>query len=356
MVKNGVSLDNRWVVPYNPALLKKFQAHINVEWCNKTYLIKYLFKYINKGSDSTMFVFSHRTSEKTEAHTASNGGIDEVMQHIKSRYLSTCELFWRLYGFEIHGRSPSVERLIVHLPNMQFVTYHDGADLEEVIEDPDSSRTMLTEWFATNQRHIFARDLTYCEFPTKFSWDPEKKVWTKRKRGTKIGRLKHIHPSTGEPFYLRMLLMIVRGCMSFEDIRTYEGVLYGTYREACQARGLIGDDAEWDHLFEEAVIWATSYQLRNLFMTVLAHCDVGDVRVLFDKYWRYMVDDFAYKLTKALGVQRTAIPEVMLQDTLLKELDAMFSNNGLSISSYNLPTPVDCSGSSAANRLILEEL
>jgi hypothetical protein len=144
--------------------------------------------------------------------------------------------------------------------------------------------------------------------------------------------------------------------MSFEDIRTYEGVLYGTYREACQARGLIGDDAEWDHLFEEAVIWATSYQLRNLFMTVLAHCDVGDVRVLFDKYWRYMVDDFAYKLTKALGVQRTAIPEVMLQDTLLKELDAMFSNNGLSISSYNLPTPVDCSGSSAANRLILEEL
>jgi hypothetical protein len=56
-----------------------------------------------------------------------------------------------------------------------------------------------------------------------------------------------------------------------------------------------------------------------------------------------MVDDFAYKLTKALGVQRTAIPEVMLQDTLLKELDAMFSNNGLSISSYNLPTPVDCS-------------
>lgn len=146
MVKNGVSLDNRWVVPYNPALLKKFQAHINVEWCNKTYLIKYLFKYINKGSDSTMFVFSHRTSEKTEAHTASDGGIGEVMQYIKSRYLSTCESFWRLYGFEIHGRSPSVERLIVHLPNMQFVTYHDGADLEEVIEDPDSSRTMLTEW------------------------------------------------------------------------------------------------------------------------------------------------------------------------------------------------------------------
>jgi hypothetical protein len=30
--KGAVKLTNKWVVPYNLGLLKRFQAHINVEW------------------------------------------------------------------------------------------------------------------------------------------------------------------------------------------------------------------------------------------------------------------------------------------------------------------------------------
>lgn len=43
--------DNRWVVPFNPYLTKKYAAHINVEVARGVHAIKYLAKYVYKGSD-----------------------------------------------------------------------------------------------------------------------------------------------------------------------------------------------------------------------------------------------------------------------------------------------------------------
>eukprot|EP00966_Prymnesium_polylepis_P171586 3967088-Prymnesium_polylepis.1 len=43
----GRTLDNRWVVPYNPYLLLKFGAHINVEVCISVESVKYLYKYVS---------------------------------------------------------------------------------------------------------------------------------------------------------------------------------------------------------------------------------------------------------------------------------------------------------------------
>lgn len=48
---NGVPVDNRWIVPYNPYLLAKFDCHINVKSLVSFSTLKYVHKYIHKGSD-----------------------------------------------------------------------------------------------------------------------------------------------------------------------------------------------------------------------------------------------------------------------------------------------------------------
>ena len=51
VMKNGVPLDNRYAVPYNPYFSMKYNAHINVEICSTVNSCKYLYKYVYKGPD-----------------------------------------------------------------------------------------------------------------------------------------------------------------------------------------------------------------------------------------------------------------------------------------------------------------
>ena len=51
IMKNGVPLDNRYIVSYNPYLLKKYSIHINVEICSTINSCKYLYKYVYKDPD-----------------------------------------------------------------------------------------------------------------------------------------------------------------------------------------------------------------------------------------------------------------------------------------------------------------
>jgi ATP-dependent DNA helicase PIF1 len=80
-----------------------------------------------------------------------------------------------------------------------------------------------------------------------------------------------------------MLLLTVKGACSYESIRTYNNIVYSTFKEACKARGLLDDDQEWLSAFNEAATWATSNHLRQLFVTMLLHCQVTDEYAFFEK-------------------------------------------------------------------------
>jgi hypothetical protein len=88
VMKGSVKLDNRWVVPYNPYLLKKFQAHINVEWCNKGIFIKYLFKYVTKGPDCSKAYFQKIKNGEEVPLDEETQTRNEVKEYLDCRYIS----------------------------------------------------------------------------------------------------------------------------------------------------------------------------------------------------------------------------------------------------------------------------
>ncbi|KAM0883810.1 hypothetical protein ACQ4PT_031390 [Festuca glaucescens] len=350
--KGTVKLTNKWVVPYNLGLLKRFQAHINVEWCNKTNLLKYLFKYVTKGPDVARVRF-----QPAAVAASANGSALPLGRNEIEEYISAYEACWRMFSYDIHGRQPSVERLVVHLPGMNRVIFHENQPLAYLVDRSLFHKTMLTEWFVANENHPEARDLTYLDFPTGWVWNASQKVWTKRRQkrkiATRIGRIYHVHPSTGELFFLRMLLLVATGATCFEDLRRYNGILHNSFKAACQARGLVGDDNEWFNLFEEAIVWATPFQLRHLFMTVLLYCEVINGDKLFDRYRHSMGEDISYRISTSLPGY--VVPDVHIQDEVLKELSAMFARNGSSLASFNISSrPIPADGG-PYNRLIAEE-
>lgn len=150
--------------------------------------------------------------------------------------------------------------------------------------------------------------------------------------------------------------MIVKGVMCFADIRTYEGVVYPTFRQACEARGLLENDNEWHLLFDEAIVSASSYQLRQLFVTVVMFCSIGNVRSLFDKYWTYFTDDIRHRVRKMLSNPSYVIPHDRLLSLLIKELKSVFANSGGNIDDYDLPQSTARTDDDSGNRMVSEEL
>ncbi|XP_010451598.1 PREDICTED: uncharacterized protein LOC104733743 [Camelina sativa] len=327
--KGVTRLDNRHVVPHNFNLLKKYKAHINVEWCCKTSAVKYLFKYITKGVDKATFVIVRPREGKKRKHSKKEESepIDEISEYLDCRYVSACEAIWRIFAFHIHYHKPAVIRLHIHLQDQQRLLFDQLQRLENILSREDVEKTMLTEWMATNKREKEATDvgyiskkkafdLTYVEFPKYYVWNSTK-TWTRRKQGFAIGRIVHIHPSAGDLFYLKILLNIVKGATCFEDIKTVAGVLYATYKEACYIRGILDDDKEWHDVLKEVSQWATAYQICYLFVTLLLYCEVANPRELWNKNWRYLAEDVQHNRRKVFDFNGLDLNNVELEQYAL---------------------------------------
>jgi hypothetical protein len=109
------------------------------------------------------------------------------------------------------------------------------------------------------------------------------------------------------------------GAKSYESLRTYNNIIYSTFKEACNVCGLLSNDQEWHNAFDEAAHWATSNQLRQLFIMMLLFCEVGDEYLFFEKVWKLLIDDIQYNMCQVLKRETYQMSDTDLRDQLLDE-------------------------------------
>ena len=213
---------------------------------------------------------------------------------METRYVSAPEACWRLREYRMHQQSDHVERLHVHLEDKHTVYFIQGSEAAAVHKKATKSK--LLAWFQLNKHDANALSYLYIEIPEHYTWDNKLSKWKPRQRGhhTTIGRMFTVSPTDREKWFLRILLLHVRGATSFEDLRSVEGhpVPFPTFREACIAKGLTDDDSEWDTCLHEAATHSMPIQLRQLFAFICIMCEPTDPPALFHRHQDNLMEDY----------------------------------------------------------------
>ncbi|XP_044010203.1 uncharacterized protein LOC122853855 [Aphidius gifuensis] len=326
-----VTIDNRWIVPYSPVLLRAFDCHINIEPCHSVKAIQYICSYINKGSDQAAFSVESR---------------DEIKAFQNGRYISSSEAAWRIFGFTIHERSPVVFQLSVHLENGQRVYFTDQNARERL---ENVRNTTLMAFFELCSRDDFAKTLLYIEVSSYFTFTNNR--FNRRKQGSPVeqypgvkksnmlGRVYTVHPTNVECYYLRMLLHHVRGPTSFVDLKTVDDVIHPTFQRACQALGLLEDESHWNATLEEAVLFQSASNLRELFVTMIAFCHITNLTELWETHRESMSLDILQQERHRSGNRDFAVTPYILNKTLILIENDLLKISGKKLSDFNMESP-----------------
>jgi hypothetical protein len=212
---------------------------------------------------------------------------------------------------------------------MHMVSYNGSENINNIITREGTNRSMLTAYFEANNLHEKARGILYRDFPEHYTWQKSEKIWQERKRKSifQVGRIVAAHPAEGERYYLRVLLNHVQGTTSFEDLRTVDGKLMPTFREAAEKRGLIETDNTLDDCMTEAELFRMPSSLRRLFATILVFYEPSDVRGLWNNHLEAMSEDYSrnYKCKHTV------------EQMVLKNIRDMLQSMGKDIKSFPLP-------------------
>ncbi|CAK8534587.1 unnamed protein product [Lathyrus sativus] len=199
-------------------------------------------------------------------------------------------------------------------------TYKDFEQIGNVLLKPSVTESMFTAWFEANKKYHEAKLLTYSDFVTKFVYQKKNRTWKPRKKGYTIGRLIWVPQSTGELFYLRMMLTVKKGPKSYEDIKKVNGSQHNSFREACFAMGFLQDDREFIEALKEAHKWSSDEQ-KHIYFNVMDVVERQNGGVFFlygyggtgkTFMWNTLAVSIRYKHKIVLPVASSGIASLLL--------------------------------------------
>ncbi|XP_070054281.1 uncharacterized protein [Nicotiana tomentosiformis] len=266
-------------------LVTQHMLHGPCEICSDIKVVKYIYKYICKGHDKIAFHI-HPNDTNIE--------VDEIKEYQSARRVTPPEALWRIFAFPISEMIPNVYHLQLHLDGQQIVSFKNTDNIGRIVNNPMIKKIMLIEFFTMNNKNEDAMNLNllYREFPEYFVWSATYKMWSRRQQGYAIGRVVTCHPTEGERYYLRLLLMNVRGPKSYKNLRTVNGIMCDTFREAAEKRGFLLCDNNLIECMSEAVSYQMPHSLRHLFVVLLVYCNPANPRELWEKFESPMSEDF----------------------------------------------------------------
>ncbi|CAB3258294.1 unnamed protein product [Arctia plantaginis] len=154
-----------------------------------------------------------------------------------------------------------------------------------------------------------------------------------------LGRMYTVHPKNDECFYLRLLLVNVRGPTSFETLRTVNGVIFPTYRAACEELNLLENDTHCDTTIAEAIISASPYQIRTLFAIIISTCFPSNPCNLWHKYKDNMSEDILHQISITSRNHDVEMNEEIHNRALLLIEDMCYLMCGSSLIRLGMPAP-----------------
>uniref|UniRef100_UPI00358E4945 uncharacterized protein n=1 Tax=Myxine glutinosa TaxID=7769 RepID=UPI00358E4945 len=193
----------------------------------------------------------------------------------------------------------------------------------------------------------FAKTLIYNEVPQNYTRVVGSKTWKRCTQGARvvgypdirrsdaIGRVYTVHPNNFECFFLYLLLHHVKGPISFQELRTFNGQVCDTFRQACHLHGLLEDDSYWDATLEEAAVSRSPALLRNLFAIMLQTCGLSNPVQLWNNHREDLNEDILHRARQVHAEADDS--DVIYNEALILIEDKLLSLGGHSLEVIGLP-------------------